>query len=91
MTTSVPLQTRAVTYAKEAILFGIGIGIFIGPPVYVLYRLVTYDGPLYATKEVEITTTQAYGFLPEVGGIIVVWSLFLLIGFYASYGPRMSY
>lgn len=91
MTTSVPLQTRGVTYVKEAILYAIGIAVFIGPPVYVLYRLVTYDGPLYATKEVEITTTQAYGFLPEVGGIAVIWLLFLMVAWFAAYGPRMSY
>ena len=77
------LKHYAGGFAAVAVL----VSIIVGPPAYVLYQALT-GVPLYTTKTV--TTTVPSGLLVESGGLLMVWFLFLFIGYGMATGlfPR---
>lgn len=89
MTAEMPVHKRYLHRFKQCLLVLFGVLLFFGPPVYFIYRLVTYDGPLFATREVQTTTTEMYGFIPDVAGVLLLWVLFVVILWFAAYGPRV--
>lgn len=88
MSADVPRLKREIHRLKVAFLCSVGLLLFAGPPVYFLYKLITWDGPLFASREVQTTTTEYYGFIPEFGRILMVWVVLLCLMWAARHAPR---
>jgi len=68
-----PARVKAIWKLKQAIALLLFAGIFIGPIVWVGINIG--KKPLWATKTVEITTTQPYGIIPDVLPFILLWMI----------------
>lgn len=63
------------------------LAVVIGWPLAVLAS-VDWSAPLYATREVVTTDTQAYGLLIDLAGGLLPWLVLLLVIWMLLYGPR---
>lgn len=85
--TSPPVRVKAIWRMKQGAAISILTAIFFGPIVWVVINFG--ERPLYATKTVEVTTTQPYGLIPGVAPFLVLWILLYIAGWSALGGfPR---
>lgn len=76
-----PLWARAYKRAQQAVGVAIFGAIVLGPPAWLVWGSLTYDGPLYATRTVTktVTETQAYGVIPEYGSLLPIWAILMIL------------
>lgn len=83
-----PLSARIKKRLVQVVAAVVAVGVFLGPPIWAVWRAVTYEGPLYATRTVTTTEVQHYGLLFDVGGALLPWSLVVLFVLMLPYAPR---
>lgn len=84
-----PLRVRVIEGVKRVLTVALGVAMFGGPPVYVVYR-VLQGGPLYAKETVTrtVTETNHTGILVDVIPALSFWVLLFIILWAAAIMPR---